>query len=206
MDGRPCHKTTPDREDIDWDIEELIQLEPDSGGLREFTNMINHQSEQVGNPVGEKIASVINKLLRVKLKDDTLKDNKNLIHSQPIANQFPNAVSIWKFEDQIYGSGFKTTEGPTTLPYKQPYRSRRHRTSFCHWPRQMYPAFQNSSWMQLDANVKLNAKQRELIHLELSQAYKPLYSGEADLTLSALLFGDNLPSPKNVRSFETHTD
>ena len=55
-----------DVEDIHRDINDLIQqVEPDSGVLGEFTDFINHQTERVGETVGEKLASVLNKLLRV---------------------------------------------------------------------------------------------------------------------------------------------
>ena len=181
MDGRPrptlSQDHSPDREDIDGDIEELWE------DCFRYKQASTHQTEGRHPKRQTRILSAANQLpinFPMLCQSGNLKTKSTVLDSklQKVQQLFLTAAT---------------------------HRSRRHRTSFCHWPRQMYPAFQNSSWMLLDANVKLNAKRRELIHLELSEAYKPLYSGEADLTLSALLFGDNLPSPKKSKELrDTH--
>ena len=56
--------------DIDLEIDDLVQQ--DSGVLDEFSDMIEHQAEPVGKGVSDKLANIINKLLRVELKENTL--------------------------------------------------------------------------------------------------------------------------------------
>ena len=207
MEARPRPTPSPqlsavvDGEDIDRDIFDLVQLvEPDSGVLGEFTDLVNHQTERVGEPVGEKLASVLNKLLRVKLKDDTLKVKLDS-YSRPANCQAisqcrvnPEIWPILKTDSRVLDSKLQKVQQLFLTAATPLARAADELLS---------PATADVSRISkliLDAiaflgaaNVELNTKRRELIRPELNQAYKSLCSEDTDAKPSALLFGDNLP-------------
>ncbi|XP_072180262.1 uncharacterized protein [Diadema setosum] len=205
----PAPQEQPPRDDdIDMEIEELVQQ--DSGVLGEFSDMVEHQSEPVGAAVSGKLANIVNKLIRLKLKEPALK-SKQESYPRPANCEAvatcrvnPEVWHVLKTETRVTDSKLQKVQTlflTATTPLARAADELLSQNT-THSSRAAKLILDGIALIGA-ANVELNAKRRDFIRPELSPAFRPLCSEDIAQKPSTFLFGDDLPQKcKELRDTE----